>query len=83
MVGGEHSLKISALYFSWFGCNDVLKVCRKSALSNFMSDRGVCITAQATPGLLNISGNFSEKLIVCNLKTTYIEYSQEVRRTHR
>ena len=29
LVGGEQSLKISALYFSRFGCNDVLMVWRK------------------------------------------------------
>ena len=29
MVGGEHSLKMSAPYLLRFGCNDVLKVWRK------------------------------------------------------
>ena len=34
MVGGEHSLKISALLLSRFGCNDIVKVWRKNDLIN-------------------------------------------------
>ena len=39
----------------WASSHDgpVMKVWRKCAMSNFISDRGVCRTAPATPGLLN------------------------------
>ena len=52
MVGGKNSLKISAR----FGKDSVLKNIglNDDSVSQSMSDRGVCITALAAPGLLNI-----------------------------
>ena len=58
MVGGEHSLKISAPQLLRFGCNDVLKVWRKRVthpLNESMSYKGDCRTAAATQGLLKIN----------------------------
>ena len=56
MVGGEHSLKISASQLLPFGIYDVLKIWRKSTLNELMNelmnDEAVYRTAPATPGLL-------------------------------
>ena len=55
MVEGEYSHKISAPQLFRFGCNDILKVWRKRMtdwLTDWMSDKGDCRTAPATPGLL-------------------------------
>ena len=43
--GGEHSLRMSALELSRFGCNDVLKVGRKrvtQSMNESVSDKAVC-----------------------------------------
>ena len=56
--GGEHSIKMSALELSRFGCNDVLKVGRKrvtQSLNESVSDKAVCRIALATPRLLKIT----------------------------
>ena len=57
--GGEHSVKMLALQFFRFGCNNVLKVRdweerEKIALSisELMKDKCVSRTALASPGLL-------------------------------
>ena len=61
VVGGEHSLKVSALTV----CYDILKIWKKRMtdlinewrnewMNAWTSDNGVCITDLATQGLLNI-----------------------------
>ena len=55
MVGGEHSLKISAPQLLRFGIDSVLKTLNKritDLINELMSDKGDCRTAPATPGLL-------------------------------
>ena len=61
VVGGEHSLKMSPLQLSRFGCNDVLKVWRKMLtdwLTVWISDETVCRTAPAIPGVEITCGAF-------------------------
>ena len=60
MVGGEHSLKISAPQLLRFGIDIVLKIMNEGMISS-MSDGGDCRTAPATPGLLNIAGDLSSE----------------------
>ena len=45
-------LLICLFKYEWFGCNDVMKVWRKSALNQLINVCGVCRTAPATRGLL-------------------------------
>ena len=55
MVGGEHSLKISAPHLLRFGIDSVLKILSKRItyqINELMNDEGVYRTAPATPGLL-------------------------------
>ena len=55
MVGGEHSLKISAPQLLRFGLDSVLKIVNKritDLINESVSYKGVCRTARATPGLL-------------------------------
>ena len=52
MVGGEHSLKMSASQLLPFGIYDVLKIWRKSTLNELINDEAVYRTAPATPCLL-------------------------------
>ena len=52
MVGGEHSLKISAPQLLWFGIDSVLKIMNER-ITQSVNDEGVYRTAPATPGLLN------------------------------
>ena len=50
MVGGEHSLKMSAVYLLRFGCKDVLKVWRKrvtQVINQLISNIDACRTAPA------------------------------------
>ena len=57
MVGGEHSLKIAGPLLLWIGSEGVLKLFSQrmtQCLNELMSDKGVCRTAPATEGLLNI-----------------------------
>ena len=59
MVGGEHSLKISAPLLLQFGFNDVLTVWRKMVtdwLNESISDKGDCRIVPATTSLLNRVG---------------------------
>ena len=59
MVGGEHSLKISAPQLLPFGRDSVLKILRTKddLINEGMNYEGVYRTALATPpGLLNITG---------------------------
>ena len=55
MVGGEHSLKISAPQLLWFGIDSALKIFPQT-IGELMNERinheAVCRTAPATPGLL-------------------------------
>ena len=53
VVGGEHSLKISAPSLIWFVIYDILKI-RRKRLTEWLSDEADCRTAPATPGLLII-----------------------------
>ena len=55
MVGGEHSLKMSAPQLLWFGIDSVLKILNKKARPDkSMNDEGVYKTAPTTPGLVKI-----------------------------
>ena len=57
MVGGKHSLKISAPQLLRFGIDRVLKNVNERItllLNQSMNDAGVYRTAPATPGLLKI-----------------------------
>ena len=57
MVGGEHSLKISAPQLLWFGIDSTLNIFPQTMtqlMNELINDRGDCRTAPATPGLLNI-----------------------------
>ena len=51
VLGGEHSLKISAPCLLRFVIYDNMKIWRKR-LTDLMSDKAVYRTAPATPGLL-------------------------------
>ena len=56
MVGGGHSLKISAPQLLWFGIDSTLNIFPQTMtqlLNQFINHRGVWRTAPATPGLLN------------------------------
>ena len=57
MVGGEHSLKISAPQLLWFGIDSALKIFPQT-MSELMNEsinrEAVYRTAPATPGLLKI-----------------------------
>ena len=55
MVGGEHSLKISAPQLLWFGIRSALKIFPQSTLNESINYEGVYRTAPATPGLLKIT----------------------------
>ena len=58
MVGGEHSLKISAPQLLWFGIDSTLNIFPQTItelMNELINDGGDCRTAPATPGLLNIS----------------------------
>ena len=55
MVGGEHSLKMSASQLLPFWIYDVLKIWRKRirfSVNLLMNDKADCRTAPATPGPL-------------------------------
>ena len=57
MVGGEHSLKISAPQLLKFGIDSVLKILNERithSMNQLIRNGGDCRTAPATPGLLNI-----------------------------
>ena len=57
MVGGEHSLKISAPQLLWFGIDSTLNIFPQTmteSVSELINHGGDCRTAPATPGLLNI-----------------------------
>ena len=51
MVGGQHSLKISAPQPIRFGIDSVLKILNKR-ITQLMNHKGVYRTAAGTPGLL-------------------------------
>ena len=56
MVGGEHSLNISAPQLLWFGIDSVLKILNEritQSMNELMNHESVYRTAPATPGLLN------------------------------
>ena len=58
VVGGEHSLKISAPKLFWFVIYDILQIRRERLthwLNQWMNHEADCRTAPATQGLLNIS----------------------------
>ena len=54
MVGGEHSLKISAPQLLWFGIDSALNIFPQtiSQLVSYLPYEAVYRTAPATPGLL-------------------------------
>ena len=56
MVGGEHSLKITAPKLLWFGIDSVLKILNErindSCLYKLINHKGVYRTDPAKPGLL-------------------------------
>ena len=55
MVGGEHSLKISAPQLLWFGIDSTLNIFPQTMnhlMNELISDGGDYRTAPATPGLL-------------------------------
>ena len=57
MVGGEHSLKISAPQLLWDGINSALLEAistNHDLMNELINYEAVCRTAPATPGLLNI-----------------------------
>ena len=62
MVGGEHSLKISAPQLLLFGIDNVLKILNER-ITEWMNFKAVYRTAPATPGLLSlkISKHFNNK----------------------
>ena len=58
MVGGEHSLKISAPQLLWFGIDSTLNIFPQTItelINQSVNYAGDCRTASATPGLLNIA----------------------------
>ena len=57
MVGGEHSLQISAPQLLWFGIDSTLNIFPQTMtelINQLINYEGDCRTAPATPGLLNI-----------------------------
>ena len=57
-MGAVHSLNMLAPQLLQFGSGDVLKIWRKRLthlMNELMSNEGVCRTAPATPGLLDIA----------------------------
>ena len=57
MVGGEHSLKLSAPWLSGYGRDSVLKIFPQIIsvpMNELTIDEGVCRTAPATLGLFKI-----------------------------
>ena len=59
MVGGEHSLKISAPQLLWFGIDSTLNIFPQTiteSVNELINDGGDCRTAPATPGLLKSIG---------------------------
>ena len=63
MVGGEHSLKISAPQLLWFGIDSTLNIFPQTiseSVTELMNHGGDCRTAPATPGLLTILNIFRE-----------------------
>ena len=55
MVGGEHSLKLSASQLLWFEIDSTLNIFPQTMtelMNRLMNDGGDCRTAPATPGLL-------------------------------
>ena len=55
MVGGEHSLKISAPQLLWFGIDSTLNIFPQTItdlINELINHGGDCRTAPATPGLL-------------------------------
>ena len=57
MVGGEHSLKMSAPQLLWFGIDSTLNIFPQTMselINQLINYGGDCRTAPATPGLLNI-----------------------------
>ena len=60
MVGGEHSLKISAPQLLWFGIDSTLNIFPQTiseSVNELINHGGDCRTAPATPGLLTIYFN--------------------------
>ena len=58
MVGGEHSLQISAPQLLWFGIDSALKIFPQTmsqSVNESINDGGDCKTAPTTLGLLMIS----------------------------
>ena len=56
MVGGEHSLKISAPQLLWFGIDSTLNIFPQTMtelINQLINHGGDRRTAPATPGLLN------------------------------
>ena len=60
MVGGEPSLKLSALLLLRFGKDSVWKIFPQR-MTQLTNDGGVCRTAPATPGFLIIETEEEEK----------------------
>ena len=57
MEGGEHSLKILGPLLMRFGSEDVFTIFSQimtQSMNEWMNNRGVCRTAPALPGLVNI-----------------------------
>ena len=64
MVGGEHSLKISAPQLLWFGIDSTLNIFPQTMthlMNELISDGGDCRTAPATPGLLINEDNYRKR----------------------
>ena len=61
-MGGEHSLKISALLLVRFGKDSVWKIF-PYRMTQVIIDGGVCRTAPATPGLIVSETEEREKKI--------------------
>ena len=55
MVGGEHSLKISAPQLLRFGLASVSKILNERMVNHLINHEGVYRTAPATPGLLTMT----------------------------
>ena len=65
MMGGEHFLKMSAPQLLGLGIESVLMILNKRItqwMNQWISDKDVCRTAPATPGLLSIYVGFLECL---------------------
>ena len=73
MVGGEHSLKISAPQLLWFWIDSVLKILNEritQSINQPMYHEGVYRTAPDTPGLLMIHTMFNEAVCEAAIKAS-------------